>query len=796
MAKPKAKTTGRYSQREVAVATAPALQHRDITTRELSVRANSYNAETRSFEAVVATETPAEVMDWRTWETVDEILVAEGGEFPERCPLLDSHNRWTSRDVIGSARNFRREGREWVGRGYFAADDPDVERIASRVRDGHITDVSIGYEVLASVDIPARTTQEINGRPFTAGERTLRITTRWRVRELSTTPIGADAQAKIRDHSRRVAPNYRSSAMNPRLLAYIRSLIRNPQATEEEARAAITQLSGVERSIANLLDYNVTDQSSRTSADLAIRSLGFDPENPTLSRRQEDEEDEEREFDDEEEEERADGEEEEEKPRKKRKKRKLSPQQLEARGARREQERQTSLREMAGDLVPAEMLQRAITEGWNTERASTAFLQAIRDGRNANGDGAPAVHSRASVTGYSGDMLAAALMHRNGCDPSQLSVAVDSDGNIRRRNVPEAERVRVAEQSWQYAHCSMRDLLRMCARLDGVSVHEGMSPGAIFRALHTRAGGFSTNTFLNIYTTNIAAQLLTAYEQYPDTTGGGWVREADVQNFLTNERARMEKGPDLKKLPRQKEADHAEFSDNVETYKIARYARQFQIDEQDIVDDRFNGSIEHAPSEFGQAARRLRPDLVYAILMANPNMRDGTALFHADHNNLNTTATLAVATLATARKEMMLQTENSVNLNLVLAFLLVPPALEVTALELSKSPLLITGTDVIRPAMNALASSGFIVVPEPRLENGVTNPADSVTTAGSATTWFGAVRGNTAPTIEVGYLAGSGRSPQLRSGMLDRGRWGMWFDIKHDIGAKALDWRGFSKNTA
>jgi hypothetical protein len=249
-------------------------------------------------------------------------------------------------------------------------------------------------------------------------------------------------------------------------------------------------------------------------------------------------------------------------------------------------------------------------------------------------------------------------------------------------------------------------------------------------------------------------------------------------------------------LPRQKEADHAEFADNVETYKIARYARQFQIDEQDIIDDRFNGINPHVAREFGQAAARLRPDLVYALLLANANMRDGVALFHASHSNLNTSNALAIAGLTAARKAMMLQRENGVNLGLLLKFLIVPPALEVTALELSSSPLLITGSDVVRPAMNALASSGFTIVPEPRLENGVTDPATGTVHSGSATTWFGAAMAGSGPTIEVGYLAGTGRAPQLRSGMLDRGRWGMWFDIKHDIGAKALDWRTLQKNTA
>lgn len=789
---------------------------RDLTARGLAIRAQSYNAAERSFEAVVATETRAEVFDFRTYEVIEEILLAEGGEFPDRCPLLDSHNRAQSRDVIGSATAFRREGRNWLGRGIFASDDAEVDRIAARVRDGHIRDVSIGYEVLAFVTIPARTTQEVNGRPYTAGDRTLRITTRWRVSELSVTPIGADQQAKIRNG---LPSSTRSVIMNPRLLAYLRSVLGRPAATEEECRQLLSTLSGAQRAIANLLDYDAADSAARGAADVAIRALGYDPFEPTRalpagsSRRQQradagtdDEDDEGNEDESMREESGEDADREDDasvESRAARRPRRRGRRALESArlaGAAAERDRHTQIRTMAGDLVPAALIERAIAEGWSIERASPVFLQAVRDSRGAplSADvptGGPAIHSQASRTGYSAEMLAAALMHRSGCDPTRINVRVDADGRIQRLTANADQRSQVAEQGWRYANLSMRELLRMCARLDGISVTDAMGVGETLRAINTRAG-MSTNTFLNVFTTNIAAQLVTAYEQFPDSTTGGWVSEADVTNFLTQERARMEKGPSLQRLPRQKEADHAEFADNAETYKIARYARQFVIDEQDIVDDRFNGINPHVAQEFGQAAARLRPDLVYALLLANANMRDAAALFVAGHGNLNTSNALAIAGLTTARKKMMLQQENGVNLGLVLRFLLVPPSLEVTALELSQSPLLITGSDTVRPAMNALASSGLTVVPEPRLENGVTDPATGTTHAGSATTWFGAAATTAGPTIEVGYLAGTGRAPQLRSGMLDRGQWGMWFDVKHDIGAKALDWRGLQKNTA
>lgn len=789
------------------------IERRDITSRTLAVRAGSYNATERSFEAVAATETPAEVFDWQRFEYIREILVADGCEAPERVPLLDSHNRYRAADVIGTARDWRREGTNWISRNFFVADDPEVERVAVRVRDGHITDVSIGYEVLRYVDIPAGSSQEIEGREYRAGDQPLRVTTKWRIRELSVCPIGADENAKIRDdapprdHSQGRQPSRisRRRSMNPRLYKYLRSLGLAADATDEAAREFMVRLRGVERSIANLLDYDEADASARTAADQMIRSAGFDPENPTQvlrssSRRGQRAEDDEEEREDEDEEERNFGEEdedEEERPAPRRRNRR--PRDERAEGARLERERVAALREMAGTVVPADILQRAIDEGWSTQRAGRAFLQAIRDSRGEplSGDapiGAPAVHSRASRTGFTVDQLAGALLHRSGLDPTRALVRTDAEGRIR-REPNEQVRQRVAEESWQYAGLSSRDIMRMALRCDGIQVREAASVAEMFRAYSERAG-FSTNTLAQIYTTNVSAQLLDSYEQTPDSTTGGWVREAEVPNFLTNERPRIEKGPSLKKLPRQKEADHAEFTDAVETYKIARYARQFSIDEQDIVDERFGELMQLAPREFGQAAARLRPDMVYAVIMANAAMRDGTALFHANHGNLQTSAALSVPTLAACVAAIRKQTENGVNLNLMPKFLIVPAALEVTALELSSSPLLITGSDTIRPAMNALASQGYQVVVDSRLDNGVIDPATGTTHAGSGTTWFMAVSAAQAPTIEVGYLAGTGRAPQVRMQPHPVGRWGFAWDVKLDIGAKSLDWRGLSKNTA
>jgi len=162
----------------------------------------------------------------------------------------------------------------------------------------------------------------------------------------------------------------------------------------------------------------------------------------------------------------------------------------------------------------------------------------------------------------------------------------------------------------------------------------------------------------NIFTTNVNALLLSTYMEASDTTLG-WTSEEEVADFKTNERPRMTTMAGLNKLPRGGEAQHNERSDVGETYRIARYAGQFVIDEQDIIDDNLS-ALKDYPIAGGMAAARLRPDLVYSILLSNPTLSaTSRALFNTTDGNALTTAALAADKLRAAVKTMMLFQENS-----------------------------------------------------------------------------------------------------------------------------------------
>mgnify|MGYP000890687889 CR=1 FL=1 len=171
----------------------------DLTTRAYALRAETFDVEKRSVEAVIATETPAQVVDWERWEVIDEVLRMDGAVLPKnrQIPFLDAHSRWSAADVLGSTRELRVEGETLVGRNFFSS-APSAQEAATKVREGHITDNSIGYRVLASVTLEPNTESNVNGKLYRAGARALRIATQWEVRENSLVPIGADSLAKMR----------------------------------------------------------------------------------------------------------------------------------------------------------------------------------------------------------------------------------------------------------------------------------------------------------------------------------------------------------------------------------------------------------------------------------------------------------------------------------------------------------------------------------------------------------------------------------------------------------------------
>ena len=60
---------------------------------------------------------------------------------------------------------------------------------------------------------------------------------------------------------------------------------------------------------------------------------------------------------------------------------------------------------------------------------------------------------------------------------------------------------------------------------------------------------------------------------------------------------------------------------------------------------------------------------------------------------------------------------------------------------------------------------------------------------------FLSLAANAGKTIRVAYLRGSGRRPSVRSFALDKGQWGVGWDVKMDVGVKEMGFAGLHRST-
>jgi hypothetical protein len=585
--------------------------------------------------------------------------------------------------------------------------------------------------------------------------------------------------------------------MKTRLRKYLESLGLRGEATDVEAVKFHGDLKGLERAVANALDYDEADASARTIADQTLRSLGVEIDNPKLTVAPAPKKD------------GARGEGENpavpgrgrsgdtpsgDKPRKVRS---GSPQQPAdpAKAERQRIQRIRNLADLAG--VPSQLIERAIDEDWSVERAGEEFHKHRTNGRQGVPADVPGGFTAPRAERSAGaDALIAAMMMRHGVnDPSQnwpdrfrgagqlVTRQADTDGAV----------LRACDQGHEMAGLTMVEVARRALELDGVRA-EPTAVGIGQAVAGALRQGYGLANLTAVFTTSYTAIFMEGYGVVPDTTGP-LVRERGVRDYKINERVSMGaiSGPSLRRA--MQEAEPVTFDDRKEVYRVVEFANQFTFDEQNLVDDSFDALEEFVPNDLGIVYGELRPNLVYATVAANAAMRDGVALFHANHGNLTGTAGFSVANLAAIRTKMALQREGTRNLGLAMKYVIVPPTLGDAAYSAVKDRLVVTGENLTRPNGNATVRHGLEVIEEPRLENGVRHPVTGVNYAGSASTYYGAI-GSERAQIEVGYVAQYGRGPRIRSSLLTQGRFGINFDIQDTMGAKFLDWKGWQKATA
>ena len=205
-----------------------------------SVRPSTLDSETRSVEAVGATETPCWVYDPTRFEEILEVLLMSGCEIPAEnsIPLTIEHERHAGA-VIGSYREMRIEEDELIGRVYYS-EASDAEPYWVKTKEKHLKRYSVLYSAVdrVSIFIPDKQTETINGKIYTGP---LLVTTKWRPKALGLVIFAADQNATARSEQGNKS-NKEEVEMNDKLRKFLERSGLPITATEEDAWAFLDKL--------------------------------------------------------------------------------------------------------------------------------------------------------------------------------------------------------------------------------------------------------------------------------------------------------------------------------------------------------------------------------------------------------------------------------------------------------------------------------------------------------------------------------------------------------------------------
>lgn len=601
--------------------------------------------------------------------------------------------------------------------------------------------------------------------------------------------------------------------MNKRLLAFLQKRGLATDATEQQAWDAFRALRGLDASIANVLNYSEGDEAARTNCDVMIRALGNNPAEPwNLLAADE-----------------------------------AAPQRQAAapvppaqppanppaargtdgaalggdldleryrlEGATRESQRVRDINEMAEWAgCPTDFIRQLTTDPRITiddararirenVQTRTRAEELAPDLPGTSTFQAPAQHSRSSQTNFELSALQSALLMRAGFDdPATFEVRMmeqQGDVLVNQRSQPSEAVLRARDRGYEIRGMSLVNMMHRLLAVDGIRCEP--TPQGVIHAMQSRGQAMSTSALVYSFSQTFGARMMRGWNEVQDTTEG-WVDTEDNPNYLPQEQIDIGmNGEGLAHLPRGATAEDITLSDSHDYTKVVRYARKAVFDEMDVVNDRFDVITGRIPLILGQICRRLRPDLVYAILLANPTMADGVALFHASHGNLLASAgAFAEATLEAAWTAMTSQRVSGVSVNITPTHIIHPQAIAMTVDKtinpVGSTVVLGSTTDVSTISVPVMSRRGLQSRGDARLDNGVIDPKTGTTYAGDLNDWYLAAAGNgvDAP-ILLSYLAGTRRSPRFRSGTLDRGQFGIWFDVVHNLGAKAVRYQTIRK---
>lgn len=339
--------------------------------------------------------------------------------------------------------------------------------------------------------------------------------------------------------------------------------------------------------------------------------------------------------------------------------------------------------------------------------------------------------------------------------------------------------IKLEETGREFRGMRLVDMAREFVEMAGGTAR-GMTPQELARAAlgcdrqAVRAAGMhSTSDFPLLLGSTVNRTLRDAYTNAPQT----WRplgRQTTVPDFRAVTRAALGDIAALEQVKEHGEYKYGTLSEDGAPIKVAKFGKIIAITWETIVNDDL-GALTRIPAALGNAAAATESNVVWALLLGNPNFTDGVPFYDASHGNVAASGgAINTTTLAAARSALRKQKSKAGEfLNLSPEFLVVGPDKELEAYQFTSSNYV--------PAKNAdindVRNASLTVIVDARI---------------TGNQWYLFAAPGSIDTFEYAYLEGEqGVFTETREGFeVD----GMEIKARLVFGAGWIDYRGAYKN--
>lgn len=318
-------------------------------------------------------------------------------------------------------------------------------------------------------------------------------------------------------------------------------------------------------------------------------------------------------------------------------------------------------------------------------------------------------------------------------DSKILSAALMQSAGVEEKTILKAVGEQALEAAQAYRGLGLRDAIVQSARSAGVDCLSYSGDRLVQAA-------YNTSGLSGLFGDVINAVLVDSFRQQEQ----GWreyCKVGTLSDFKKTNYYRVDGFGPLQEIANGGEIKAVNLKEATAQNQIKTYAGNFKITRQDIINDNL-GALRDLPAKFGRGAGLTVARAVTAVLEGNPTVGGAKFFSTAHHNNFTgSSSALTAEALNNARVAFRRQLDANGNVvNNRPAFIVVPPELESTAINLTQS-LELTGAQSLQGNLNVISQYGLKVNVNPFLS--------------SATGWYLIGDPRDVAAIQVDFLNGN-----------------------------------------